>query len=113
MKFASVMSRVEATSPATFTCAFVPNRIPFGFTRNTLPLADRLPSMLDGSAPSTRLSATELALGCTKKTASPSPMLKLCQLIAAFGLDCLTVSVTEVFAIVALPAATAPLVGRA
>ncbi len=70
MKSLSLMLRVDATSPPTLTDAPLPNRMPFGFTRNTLPLADRPPRMLDGSAPSTRLSATELLLGCTNFTVS-------------------------------------------
>src|SRR6185503_4486816 len=113
MKSLSVMPRVDATSPPTFTCAPLPNRMPFGFTRNTLPLADRLPRMLEGSGPSTRLSAAELLLGCTNRTASPAPMLKPCQLIATFWLDWLIVVVPAPPAMLALPAETVPPVGRA
>src|SRR5688572_6208977 len=113
MKSPSEMLRVDATSPPTFTCAPWPNRMPLGFTRNTLPLADRLPMMLEGSAPSTRLSATALLVGCTNCTASVLPMLKLCQLIATLGVDWLTVTLPGVVVIFALPADTAPSVGRA
>ena len=41
--------------------------------------------MLDGSAPITRLSATELLPGCTNCTDSPALMPKLCQLMTTFG----------------------------
>ena len=107
------MFNVDATSPPTFTCAPWPNKMPFGFSRNTLPLADRLPRMLEGSAPSTRLSATELLLGCTNRTASVCPMLKLCQLIATFWPDWLIVVLPAPPAMLALPADTAPPVGPA
>src|SRR6185369_7651700 len=113
MKSPSLMLRVDATRPATFTCAPWANRMPFGFTRNTLPLADRLPRMLEGSGPVTRLSATELEFGCTNLTASTCPILKLCQLMAAFWLDWVMVMVPAPPEIVALPAETAPPVGRA
>ena len=65
MKLASVMFSVDATRPLTLTDAPLPNRMPLGLTRNTLPLAERLPKIADGSGPSTRLSATELLLGWT------------------------------------------------
>src|SRR3990172_4961119 len=107
------MFNVDATSPPTFTCAPLPNKMPFGFIRNTLPLADRLPRMLEGSEPSTRLSAIELLLGWTNWTASLCPMLKLCQLIATFWLDWLMVILPGLPAMLALPADTAPPVGRA
>ncbi len=83
MKSASEMPGVEATSPPTFTLALLPNSTPLGLTRNTLPLAERLPRMTEGSAPVTRLSATALALGWTKTTLLPSPIEKFCQLSAA------------------------------
>ncbi|MOA16197.1 hypothetical protein D3C78_1363960 [compost metagenome] len=87
--------------------------MPLGLTRNTLPLADRLPRMLDGSPPTTRLSATALALGWTKRTASPAPMLKLCQLIAAFWLPCTMVVLPAAEEMLAEPAVTTPPVGSA
>src|SRR3954470_13735249 len=86
MKSASLMDRVEATRPPTLTDAPLPNRMPFGLTRNTRPLADRLPKMADGSAPSTRFSATELLLGCLNCTDSPAAMPKLCQLMVVLEL---------------------------
>ncbi|MNY29499.1 hypothetical protein D3C86_1635450 [compost metagenome] len=57
------MPSVEATRPPTLTEAPLPNRMPLGLTRKTLPLADRLPRIADGSVPTTRLSATALELG--------------------------------------------------
>ncbi len=113
MKLASVMFRVEATSPPTFTWAFGPNRMPLGLTRNTLPLADRLPKIADGSGPVTRFRATELLFGWANRTDSLGAMLKLCQLITAFWLVWLTVSARPPPERLAEPAATWPPVGRA
>src|SRR5450830_1157622 len=113
MKSLSAMFKVEATKPPTLTEAPLPNKMPFGFTRNTLPLAVKLPRMLDGSAPSTRLRTTELLLGCTKRTASPDAMLKLCQLMAAFCVDWLMVVLPATVLMLAPPAATTPPKGSA
>ena len=63
MKSASLIPMVEATSPPTFTWAPWPNRMPFGLIRKTWPLEFRLPMITDASAPSTRFSATDDALG--------------------------------------------------
>ena len=87
MKSPSLSPRVEPTRPPTLTDAPLPNRMPFGLIRNTLPFALRLPRMLDGSLPMTRFSATELLFGCTNCTLSPAAILKLCQLIATFCVD--------------------------
>src|SRR5450830_1858489 len=113
MKSLSAMFKVEATKPPTLTEAPLPNKMPFGFTRNTLPLAVKLPRMLDGSAPSTRLRTTELLLGCTKRTASPDAMLKLCQLMTAFCVDWLMVVLPATVLMLAPPAATTPPTGSA
>src|SRR5450830_1517311 len=113
MKSPSAMFRVEATRPPTFTDEPLPNRMPFGFTRNTLPLAVKLPRMLDGSAPSTRFRVTELLLGCTKRTASPEATLKLCQLMTAFCVDWLMVVLPAAVLMLAPPAATTPPAGPA
>ena len=113
MKSASVMFRLEATRPPTLTDAPLPNRMPFGLTRNTLPLAIKVPRMLDGSDPSTRFSATELLFGWTKRTDSPAATLKLCQLIAALWVDWLMTRLPGTPPMVALPAATTPFAGAA
>ncbi|MEN3950022.1 hypothetical protein WJU17_00625 [Iodidimonas sp. SYSU 1G8] len=76
-------------------------------------MADRFPMMVDGSAPVTRLSATEVLPGWANTTASPRAMLKLCQLITAFWLDCCTVTVPGPPTMVAAPAATLPPDGKA
>ena len=57
------MSSVEATRPPTLTLAPLPNKMPLGLTRNTLPLALSEPRKLVGSEPSTRFKATALLLG--------------------------------------------------
>src|ERR1700744_2055100 len=113
MKSASLMPSVDATRPCTFTDAPLPNRMPFGLTRNTWPLARRLPRMVDGPEPVTRFSATELASGCTNTTDSPLPMLKFCQLMAAFWLPWVTVTLEPLVLIVAEPADPVPPVGLA
>ena len=69
--------------------------------------------MLDGSEPSTRLSSTELLLGCSTRTDSPAAMLKLCQLMAAFWVDWLMVVLSALLLMLAAPATTAPPAGRA
>ena len=113
MKSASEMARVDATSPPTFTDAPAPNRMPLGLTRNTLPLAVRLPSMFEGSDPMTRFSATELLPGCTNWTDSPARTPKLCQLIATLGVVWVIVMFPGVPPMVALPAETTPPTGWA
>ena len=69
--------------------------------------------MLDGAEPVTRLRIADEALGWTKLTEAPCPTEKPCQLTTAFWLDCVTfICVAEGCAIVTLPAATLPWVGR-
>src|SRR5688572_1554745 len=111
MKSESERARVEATSPPTFTLEPFPNNIPFGLIRKILPLAVRSPRISDGSAPSTRLSATELELGWTKTTLLSLPIENVCQLIAACWLDWVMVTVWPLLEMVALPAVTVPPVG--
>ena len=113
MKAPSVMFRVEATNPPTLTDAPLPNKMPFGFTRNTLPVADRVPRMLEGAEPSTRFSATELLLGCRNWTDSFDPMPKLCQLIAALWVDWVMVMPVAPLLMMAPPAVTVPPDGSA
>ena len=112
MRSASLSPSVEATSPPTLTWAPWPNSMPLGLTRNTWPLAVRVPRIAEGSAPSTRLSATELLLGWTKLTLLPCAMLKESQLIATAWLVWVTVTVFGACEIVAAPAETVPPVGR-
>ena len=87
--------------------------MPLGLTKNTLPLAVKLPRMLEGLAPTTRLSATELLLGCTNWTDSPALMPKLCQLMMALDVDCVITILPGAPPIVAEPAATTPPAGWA
>ena len=69
--------------------------------------------MLDGSAPRTRFSVTEVLFGLVERYGFTLPMLKLCQLITAFWLAWSTVTVLLVLAMLAEPAATVPSVGNA
>lgn len=112
MKSASLIPRVEATRPPTFTCALSPNRMPLGLTRKTWPLEVRLPKIAEASGPSTRLRATEFLPGWTKTTLSPWPMEKVCQLMATRGVVWLTVRVLPADWTVADPEETDPPVGR-
>src|SRR5277367_524798 len=57
----------------------------------TVPLAVRLPQILDGLAPPILLSTIELAEGCRNEVVSPAEMLKLLQLRMA---DELTVTLS-------------------
>ena len=111
MKSASLMLALDATSEPTFTAAPLPNKTPFGLTKNTLPLDDRLPMMLDASPPTTRFSATELLFGCKKVTTPLGPIEKLCQLIATFWVVWVMVVVLAPLLMVAPPAVTTPPVG--
>ena len=113
MKLASEMFSVEATKPPTLTDAPRPNRTPLGLTRKTLPLADRLPKMPEGSGPSTRLSATELLPGWAKRTASFGAIPKLCQLRITLPVDCVIVVRAPLVTMPALPATTTPPAGAA
>ena len=104
----------EATSPPTLTCAPLPNTTPFGFSSQTWPLADRLPSMaLAAPPPVTRLSAMALALGWTKRTAAPAPTSKVFQLVTRRCVACVMVIWAPLCAIEAEPAAMAAPVGSA
>jgi hypothetical protein len=69
--------------------------------------------MAVGAAPTTRLSVTDVLPGCLNVTASPAPTPKLCQLMTAFWLDWLIVTVLPLFAILADPDETAPPSGNA
>jgi hypothetical protein len=63
MKSPSLMFKVDATNPPTLTEDPAPNRMPLGLTKNTWPLAERLPKMTEGSAPITRFNAIAAAVG--------------------------------------------------
>ena len=84
------MFSVEATRPPTFTLAPAPNNTPFGLTRKTLPLADKLPKIADGSLPVTRLSATDCAFGWLNTTRPFAPIENDCQLMTTFCEFCCT-----------------------
>src|SRR6478736_2369476 len=113
MKSVSAMFSVDATRPPTFTVAPLPNSIPFVFTRNTLPLAESLPRIAEGSDPITRFKATEALPGCLNCTASPAAMPKPCQLMMALLLPCVMVVCVPLVLMAAEPAATTPPTGPA
>src|SRR5262245_37962298 len=93
MKSEFLMSLVVARKPAVLTTAFFPNRTPSRLTMNTWPLVVRVPLISDGPRPPvTRLSATDEALGWTKRVVSPAPMLNVFQLMMARWVDWLIVT---------------------
>ena len=105
---------VVATSPPTSTWAVLPKITPPGLTRNTCPLAVSLPSITEASLCNTRLSATELALGCWKLTCAAEPMLKVCQFNVTCWVAWLICSCAAPgWEIVAWPETTCPPVGSA
>ncbi len=86
MKSSFLMSCVLARKPAVLTTEFGPNRKPSRLIRNTRPLASRRPRICEGpSPPVTRLSAIELAFGCTKVARSLTPMSNRRQLMMALS----------------------------
>ena len=66
MKFWVEISRVEAIK--ALACIFAVDVIfmPFGFTKNTIPFAVRLPAIMLGSAPMTLFKTAALADGWMK-----------------------------------------------
>ncbi len=93
MKLLLAMSSVDATSPPTLTDEPLPNTMPLGLMRNTLPPGRfglpisevfSVPSMRDAwmvpPSPTTRLSSTARVLGCAMLTVLVAPMEKVCQL---------------------------------
>ena len=85
-----------ATRPATLTWAPRPNTMPEGLTKNTWPLAESWPSICVATPLCTRLSATLLAPGCSKRTLASRPMSKLLQFSTALSLACLTTKAAAV-----------------
>src|SRR5215510_13553025 len=108
------MPRLVATSAPTSTCAVLPKRTPLGLTRNTWPLAVIRPRISEPPDELvTRFSTTEEELGCAKLTLALDPMLKLDQLMIAFGVAWFTSMRAPDWLIAAAPAATCPPVGSA
>ena len=76
---------VEATNPATSILALAPKNMPFGLIRKTRPFDCKVPRMIEGSTPTTRLS-TVLAADCwMKRVVSAAPIENCCQLMIAPG----------------------------
>ncbi len=112
-KSASVIDRVEATSPPTSTWLPLPNSTPFRLISHTWPLAESLPWIWLASPAMTRLRATALVEGWMNWTAALLPMLKLCQLMMALSEPWVTVIWLPLWATPAWPATTWAPVGRA
>lgn len=98
--------------PPTLTCAPGANSTPLGLTKKTWPLALSAPCIREGSLPTTRLSATELADGWTKLTVFPWPILNDCQLVMSLSEFCWMLSVVADWLNWASPAATCAPSGR-
>ncbi len=70
-------SKLAATNPAVSTRAWAPNRIPFGFNKNTWPLENKLPKISLHSEPITRLRTAPWGPAWLKTTFSPKPIENL------------------------------------
>src|ERR1700722_14016113 len=99
--------------PPTLTCEPRPKITPLGLSKKTCPLDDSLPSISEGSEPSTRFNATDWALGCTKLTCASAPMLKVFQLVTRLALCWVTVMLALDCLMLPAPAAILPPVGKA
>src|SRR5215469_11551206 len=114
MKSESLMSWVLATRLPTSRTAPFPNRMPFGFTRNTCPFDVMFPKMLEGLLPMTRFRMVAELSGCRNCTYWFAPTEKDCQLITAFWLVWVILVVFAFgAAMVAAPPTTCPPVGFA
>ncbi|PIP81731.1 MAG: hypothetical protein CO113_16470 [Elusimicrobia bacterium CG_4_9_14_3_um_filter_62_55] len=71
-------------------------------------MAERVPSIEEGLALVTRLSAAEVAEGCTNRVVSPEAMEKSFQLMMARSVVWLTVKVEPLEPMVAEPEVTTP-----
>ena len=84
----SLMASVEATKAPART---EPSRVittPLGLTRNTRPLAVRLPAISEAPCPVTRLSMDEEAEGWRTSTLPPAPIEKPSQFTIAASVPC-------------------------
>jgi hypothetical protein len=115
MKSALAMSWVVARKPAVLMTAPLPISTPFGLIRKTRPLALSVPKICDGfGSPMTRLSTVEVEFGWMNRVVSPEPMLNDCQLMTAFWVLWVTVTVeVPVPSIEAEPPTTCPPCGLA
>jgi hypothetical protein len=74
----AILSAVEARNePRTSNLAFGPNTIPFGFIKNKFaePNTPKVPNILEGLPPVTRLKILVMPLGFPKYAPRPSLML--------------------------------------
>ena len=85
-KSCSLSAKVLAVKLLAVTEPSLPKAMPLGLSKITWPFAVSLPKIWLGSFPTTRLSMTALALGCTMLTLAMLPMLKLCQFTLALSL---------------------------
>src|SRR5215470_2026008 len=113
MKLALEMSSVEATSPPTLTCAFLPNRTPAELTMKTCPLALSAPEMTLVSLPITRLRVTDELPGWLKLTVSFAPIENPCQLMMVLLVDGLMLVTLPDWEMPAEPSTTEPPTGPA
>ena len=82
MKSSTARSAALATKPATLMREEAPNTMPFGFTRNTRPLASMAPKIWLGFWSKIRFKAIEDASGWVNRTSSFAPTLNDCQSMA-------------------------------
>ena len=110
----SVPSVDVATRDPTFTCAFLPNKMPLPLINTTRPFASSVPRIWLAFAPPMRLTAMADELGCTNCVVWPLPTLKLDQLMTTPSLVWSTfVTLVEGVVIEAEPVVTLPSLGFA
>src|SRR5437773_10632760 len=106
------MLSVEAANEPVLITPDLVIAMPFGLTSSTVPGALMVPAIHDGVLPVTRLSVELAALGWLKLTMPLRESENEFQLMIAWPVDWLTLSVLALgWTIVALPAVTAPPVG--
>ena len=111
LKSSFEISFVEATIPAVFTFAFLPNKTPFEFISHTCPFAFNAPSIIDFSFPITLFKVIEFTFGWLKFTVSFDLIEKSCQFIMALFELWFIFVVFAFWEIVAFPLTTVPPVG--
>jgi hypothetical protein len=113
MRSALLAFAVVATRLFTSMREPAPKMTPLGLMMTMLPLALRLPSIIEAPPLPTRLTVSEWLVGCTKFVVSPEPISKPRQSMTALSEDWLTVRVLPMLAMLAEPAATTPSTGFA
>ena len=103
-----------AISEPTLILAAAPKAMPAGLLIATIPIALKLPLIIDAPPPPvTRFSAVQLASCCLMTTFSPAAMLKDFQSITTLGVFWMMMTLVGLVTIFAAPVATTPSCGKA